>query len=247
MPIRREALVQKTNRFPEQAESVWTGALFDSSRSIRELARFMMKKFDIDQAKIAAMYRAAVSSQPELLPALEGLAEVGDVSDAAIFRDRLNHRLPSRRATAILGLARILEENASAELLPYLGEESPCVVRAARKAIASEVHSIDPQQLVSLAVDSPSYFSRKNAIDLICESGKWQSIPWLLNVASRTEPATAEYAERKLLRWFEPPECNRVFTRPTDQHKADIVTNIKKWTVRYPTKRSCDPARGGNV
>jgi HEAT repeat protein len=99
----------------------------------------MLRKVDIDQARVAAMYRTAIANQPELFSALEGLAEVGDLSDALIFRERLNHRLPTRRAAAIRGLARILKEDAIAELVPYLSAESPCVVRAVRKAIGSYV------------------------------------------------------------------------------------------------------------
>ena len=228
MPIRREAIEQKVRRFPEQAEQAWTNALFDPSRSIRELARFMFRKFDIDQANIAAKYRTAISDQPEWFAALEGLTEVGDLSDAVLFRDRLNHRLPKRRAAAIRGLAHIFKEDAVSELLPYLSEESPCVVRAVRKAIGSKAYLIDPQRLELLAAQALTFFSRKNAIDLIFAFGKWQSIPWLLRVASIAEPTTAEYAERKLLQWFEPPECNRVFTRPTEQDKVDIAACIRK-------------------
>ena len=227
MPIRREALEQKVKRFPEQFEQIWTNALYDSSRSIRELARFMLRKIDIDQTKMVAMYRLAISIQPELFAALEGLAEVGDLSDTLIFRERLSHRLPTRRAAAIRGLSRILKEDAIAELLPYLNDESPCVVRAVRKAIGPFAYLIDPGKLESLAVAAISFYSRKNAVDLIFALGKWQSIPWLLRVAANADPATAQYAERKLLRWFEPPECNRVFTRPTDQNKADINECIR--------------------
>ncbi len=82
-------------------------ALFDCSRSIRELARFKLRKFDIDQAKVAAMYRTAIENQTELFPALEGLAEVGDLSDTRIFRERLKHRLPTRRSAAIIGSTRV--------------------------------------------------------------------------------------------------------------------------------------------
>lgn len=235
MPVRREALKQKSKRFPVQAEQVWRTALFDSSRSIRELSWFMLREFDIDRAKIAAIYRIALAEQPESFSALKGLADVGDLSDASLFRNRLTHPLPTRRAVAVRGIA-VQSESAIPEILPHLRDASPCVVREVRKAIGSKAYLVAGNELESIALEAPAFFSRKNAIDLIFAFGKWKSIPWLLSIASSAERATAEYAERKLLRWFEYPECNRVFTRPSVKEKADMISAIAKASGKVSEK-----------
>ena len=187
----------------------------------------LARQFDIDRAKIAAIYRIALAEQPESFSALKGLADVGDLSDASLFRSRLTHPLPTRRAVAVRGMG-VQSEAAIPEILPYLRDASPCVVREVSKAIGSKSYLIDGNDLESISLEAPAFFSRKIAIDLIFAFGKWKSIPWLLSIASSAEPVTAKYAEQKLLRWFESPECNRVFTHPSEKEKADIRASLTK-------------------
>jgi HEAT repeat protein len=224
--VRREALEQRAKRFPEQGDQLWKNALYDSSRSIRELARFMLRDYGIDQTAVAAMYRVALAEKPDSLLALEGLTEVGDVTDAPIFRSYLQHRFPTRRAAAIRALARVHKDMVIPDILPYLSDECPCVVRAVRNAIGGDVYSVDGSELERIARQSPGFYSRKNAIELLFVLGKWNGIPHLLAVASSAEPATAKYAEHTLLRWYKPLESVRVFISPTEQNRLDTESKL---------------------
>lgn len=228
MPVRRQAFEQMAIRSPAQAEEIWRDALFDASLSIREFARFELKSFGYDQARIARIYRESIAQHPESFSALQGLAETGDATDAEFFRECLTHRLPSRRVAAIRGLAMVCNESAFAELIPFLRDSSHRVIRHVQKSIGSKARFISGGELENLALNAPSFYSRKIAINLVFGLGKWQSIPWLLSIATHAEQETAVYAENMILRWFEPPESNRVFILPTEQNKVDIQARLAK-------------------
>ena len=68
MPVRREGLRIKTERFPDSANEVWQGALLDSSRSIRELARYSLAQCGLTERNIAAIYRDVLLETRRTLP-----------------------------------------------------------------------------------------------------------------------------------------------------------------------------------
>ncbi len=95
MPVRRAALVVQADQFPHLACNTWQQALFDCSRSIRELARFSLER--LGYTEFANNYRDVIAKQPSSLAALQGLAETGEASDTELFLDLLRHSFPSRR------------------------------------------------------------------------------------------------------------------------------------------------------
>jgi len=77
MPVRREAFRLSAELSSGHEEDLWKHALLDESRSLREFARFSLRKLGCSEERIAAIYRAVIASGPENLSALQGLAETG--------------------------------------------------------------------------------------------------------------------------------------------------------------------------
>ncbi len=224
MPVRRAALVVQADQFPHLACNTWQQALFDCSRSIRELARFSLER--LGYTEFANNYRDVIAKQPSNLAALQGLAETGETSDTELFLDLLRHSFPSRRIAGINGLVRTSNESVVPEIAPLLGDISARVIREATKAVAPDLHLIAGEELVSVALQAPGPFARRNAVVLLAELGKWRSIPWLLRVALEAEYETAAFAKEMLNSWFVPPKCNRVFVRPTQQERQNIAAAL---------------------
>ena len=221
MSVRREALRIHADRFPSEANDTWRRALIDPSSSIRELARFYLAKLgDFDAA---SFYRQAILEKPDLLPVVEGLAESGDLSDTPIFRKYLTHDLPSRRCAAIRGLARVGGESAVIDLIHSLFDDSPSVVREARKWLEPLRQYLRGDNLLSVALEARYPFARRTAIILIAEMGKWTSLPWLIKAACAENGDIANFAEQTIEGWFSLPKCNQVFTKPNSDEFTAIL------------------------
>jgi hypothetical protein len=52
--------------------------------------------------------------------------------------------------------------------------------------------------------------------------GKWQSLPWLIRASADEDKGTSQFAQELVERWFAPPLCNRVFTKPSAEQRRAI-------------------------
>jgi HEAT repeat protein len=219
MPIRREGFRVEAEGNPDGAPSVWKRALLDPNASIRELARFSLGKIGAFDG--AGFYRQILARNGISLPGVSGLAECGDRTDLATLRSLLAHPLPKFRRAAIRGLARIAKEEAVVDLVRALRDRIPSVVREAKKQLMNFLNDVPGDSLFAVVNEADTEHARKCAVRLIFNKGKWQSLPWLIQIASQEDEAVASLSRRLIEAWFSPPLCNKVFTKPsTDERQA---------------------------
>ena len=219
MPVRRIALLARAEADAGRAVSVWNEALLDSHRSIRELAQVSLRAAGV--LDVAEEYRRALRLDPDSVPALLGLGESGGIEDIPRFEAALRSPLASRRAAAVEGLARCAPDESVDVLLESLLNESPRVVREAKKQLSVHLDLLrqggrDPLRTLLASLDrARSTASITAIIDLISLLGKWSSLPALLRLWSSPVEEFAIAARRAAERWFTPPRCHRVFTSPS--------------------------------
>jgi hypothetical protein len=221
MPVRREALIIQADTSPDSGRGVWRQALLDGNASIRELARFHLGK--LGEVDWPELYRRALVEHPQSLAALSGLGETGDRSDLIAIRGCLESPLPSRRRAAVRAFAKVGGESALPDLLRYLQDDSPAVIREVRKHLEASASSLDGEWLCRVATEDDRQHVREMAIRLINARGKWGSLPWLIRASVQRELSTAELAQGLVEAWFTPPGCNRVFTTPSRHERQAIV------------------------
>lgn len=226
MPVRREAILIESGQFPTGARETWQQALLDSSRSIRELARFHLAK--LGYTEFAGFYRRAIADSPDSRSAIEGLAETCDSSDLGFFKRLLQHPLPSRRCAAIRALSRVQREAAVADIVPLLNNDSPSVVREVRYALVPHLDLLSGDEIFVVALEADSLFARKSAVALFAEFGKWRSIPWLLRTVTAAENETSAFAEQMIERSFSFQKSNKMFTKPTKQQAQQIEAALSE-------------------
>ena len=142
-----------------------------SNASIRELARFHLGKLgEVDWPEV---YRRALIEHPQSLAALSGLGETGDRSDLIAIRGCLDSPLPSRRRAAVRAFAKVGEESALPDLLRYLQDDSPAVIREVRKHLEASPSSLDGEWLCRVATEDHRHHVRETALRLINAMGKW--------------------------------------------------------------------------
>lgn len=226
MPVRRQAMVEWSNQFPEDAAEIWKQAIFDVSRPIRELARFSLRSLGETENSIAAMYRQDVALNPNRLSSIQGLCETGEICDLNYFRSLMQHSWPSRRAAGGTGILNALKAKGIPEVQPLLGDVNSTVVRKISMAMGDDISQIAPADLVEIALNSPGDYARKYAIHLIAKLGKWRSISYLLAVAANAESLTSAIAQNRISRWFEPPYSYRIFTKPSAEERQKILAAL---------------------
>ncbi len=220
MPVRREGFRVEAEGNPDEARSIWQRALLDPHASIRELARYSLGKMGSFDA--TAFYRQAVAEKGISLPSVSGLAECGDQTDLPSLRSVLGHPQPKFRRAAIRGIARIAREGAVDDLLRSLRDGSPSVVREAKHQLESFLGDVSGDSLFAILTEARSENTRRCAVQLIFDKGKWQSLPWLIRIAFHQDQETAAVARRFIEAWFSPPLCNRVFTESSAMERQAI-------------------------
>ena len=220
MAVRREGFRIEAEGNPIAASHVWQRALLDSHASIRELARFHLRKLGSFDA--AAFYRRAFAANGISLSAVSGLAECGDQTDLLSLRCVLAHPLPKFRRAAIRGIARIAKEEAADDLVRALRDGSPSVVREAKQQLEPFLDDVPGDSLFAVVNEVDGETARRCAVQLIFDKGKWQSLPWLLRIAFGEDQLCALLARQRIEAWFSPPLCNKVFTKPSAVEKKAI-------------------------
>lgn len=220
LPVRREGFRLDAESNPDQAVSIWTRALLDRHPSMRALARHSLDKRGWVQA--AAFYRQEIKENGDSLPAVAGLAECRDQTDLAGLRALLTHKQPRLRRIAVCGMARIAREAAVDVLVGMLRDPSPSVAREAKRRLEEFLGDVRSESLFAVVKESESDHSRRCAVQLIVDQGKWRSLPWLIQIAYQAEAPIASMARRSIEAWFTPPLCNKVFTRPLATERQAI-------------------------
>ncbi|WP_417390333.1 HEAT repeat domain-containing protein [Gimesia sp.] len=231
-PVRSEAFRQLAALDPANAVSRWEAALLDRSRSIQEMACYYLNQ--IDPGHAVQFYRDAVMQNPESLPAIEGLAAVGEASDLEFLRTLFVHPFPSRRCAGIRAVVRLLQRDAISEVMPFLRDSSPRVVRTAGKSLRPWITQIASADLLAVVLEADTLFARRHTCELLAEQGKWSSFPWLLEVCVKAEPKTAQAAAAMIQSWCSARKSYCIFTRPSAEERAKIGEMLVRYQSQIP-------------
>ena len=231
-PVRSEAFRQLAALDPANAVTTWEAALLDRSRSIQEMACYYLNQ--IDPGHAVRFYRDAVELNPESLPAIEGLAAVGEASDLEFLRTLFEHPFSSRRCAGIRAVVRLLQRDAISEVLPFLCDSSPRVVRTAGKSLRPWITQIASEDLLAVVLKADTLYARSYACELLAEQGKWSSFPWLLEAVVHSEPETAAVAAAMIQSWCSAGQSYRVFTRPSAEERVKIGEKLARFQSQVP-------------
>jgi len=113
-------------------------------------------------------------------------------------------------------------EGAVDDLIRLLRDGSPSVVREAKRQLEEFLGDVPGESLFAVVNEANNDDARRCAVQLIFDKGKWQSLPWLLRIASQADEPSASMARRFIEAWFSPPLCNKVFTKPSAAEKKAI-------------------------
>ena len=215
MPVRREALriAIKLNQ-PHVVEELHN-ALLDSHVSMREEARYHLKK--IEPIDVAAFYRQHLSEAEDrtLYSAISGLGETGRAEDDSLLIPYTTHASSRIRSTTLKALAKV-NRGAHVDLfVNALKDEVPHVSRQALRALTEKGWWLRAESIWELFSSASHIHVKRNALSLIEKLGKWESIPLILRALSDTDEEIVTMSRAGIARWL--GGVNRNFSSPTPE------------------------------
>jgi HEAT repeat protein len=226
MPVRREALRAFVSRAPEKARAELRRALFDPHASVREEARYHLRK--LGEADFASIYRQALTNAEEgdLYSAVNGLGETGTASDDRVVLPYAPHGSAKVRGAAVKALVRLNGDEHLPVFINALGDVTPAVSREARKALAGRAVAAGGGLLWEMFVASSLPHVRRNILYLLSRSGKWDAIYYLIRAAGDPDVGIAEAGRLGVVRWLS--QFNRSFSAPTPEQISRLEGALRE-------------------
>jgi len=215
MPVRREALLTRLDRQPESAAFWLEKALLDRHASMRELARFYLRRSG--RSEFADVYRQALAEDLKNSVALAGLGENGTNADIPLVRPFLCSRITRERVAAVRAFASLGGEEVRDELMVMLPDDKTRVTLAAAKGLENHLDAVSPSMLWARFGGDTRTHVRRALLDLSSQMGGWSSLPVLIRLAADSDTALAERARLLVM-----GRLNQVFTTPTSVDREQI-------------------------
>jgi HEAT repeat protein len=225
MPVRREALIARVERQPDQTIDALETALLDRSASMREFARFYLGKRG--RSDFANVYRQAILRSPQI--GLMGLGETGSAEDVTFALPFLSNATVAIRVAAVRLLSNLGGDRFTEELISALQDESKKVTLAACKGLWGRTADLSPRRLLEIALTNPHQHVQLAAADLLDRTGTWSAIPFLASLSVHSDERLAARSRELIAR-----RINHVFTAPNLDERRRIEAAMDEFSGQLP-------------
>lgn len=223
---RKRALEISVERFAAEARPWVEQALLDPHPAIRGLAQFQAdRQYGIP---LRDFYVKAVQGRESacLYGALCGIGEVGQAADTGLIGPFACDGDPKLRRAAVRGLARLGAPRFVDVLKESLADAHSRVSREAARGLSKVPHLLEGVPIWQLLQNTSFPHVRRNALFLIAQLTKWESIGYLIEALSSADERVVRNAEMYVQRWYR--RFNVTFTQPSDVQKTRIVQALAK-------------------
>lgn len=226
MSVRREALYGYVEKLPDLASDVLHAALLDPHPSMREAARFYLRRSGMED--FAGFYRNLLeeATGSELAAAFAGLGETGTVQDGPRLAALLTHSNARVRRAAVRAVGRLDTESFVDALLKALQDPFASVAKAARSVLETHPRLVPPERLWSIFEDGEQPHTRRIALALMAKLGWWDSVWLLITAADSADPTSRERAVGYLRDWQH--DTGRLFARPRRQQVEALEQALRQ-------------------
>ncbi len=175
MSIRREALYGFVEELPEAATERLHAALLDPHASMREMARFYLRK--LGEQDFAGFYRVRLEqgAHAQLATVISGLGETGVAEDANQVVKFLGYPMVRVRRAAVRSLGRLDAGGNVENLVTMLQDPASSVAKAARDVFLAKQNLLSGQRLGAIYQSTRLPRVCQIAVSLIAHLGWWES------------------------------------------------------------------------
>jgi HEAT repeat protein len=207
--VRRKALTQLAQRYPEAAHPFLEAALLDPANTGRGSARFHLSKRHPERS-FRATYLEALDSAVgrRLTAAIAGLGETGNASDVERVEPFLDHALPRNRRAAARALFHLDRDQLLKRAMDLLSDAGPGVSRDTMWLLRSLRSGPATAELVALLDATPHTHVARNVLTLLAHDHTWTGLAGLIRACAHPRPGLEDHCREVLctcLSWpYEP-------------------------------------------
>ena len=201
-------------------------ALLDPHISIREEARYYLKK--IEPTDFADFYRQQLlaAEGAALYPVINGLGETGSAADDRLVAPYTSHQSSKIRRTALKALAS-LNPNPHLELfMKALEDEVSSVSSQASKTLMRKTSLLSAARVWEVFRSSTHIHVKRNALSLIEKFSKWESIGYLVSGLCENDEDLVDLSRRFISGWI--GGFNRSFSSPTTEQVTSFENALER-------------------
>jgi hypothetical protein len=221
----RSRILEKLTVFaPERARALIPDALLDRSATVRDLARFLVGKLDV-QIVPRDVYVNALKSKPprQLSVAIIGVGETGTKEDIAKLLTHANHPAPCVRR-AVCRATLQLDIATGIDLVSVrVTDPSPSVLRTCCKYLIANSRKANFNALHSQLKGIQNPESRRKLITVLAHAPKWDAVFFLLDALDDSAPEVRSMAKELLNSWNQSYNRSQV---PPDQARLIQIKNL---------------------
>jgi HEAT repeat protein len=219
-PVRREALNCVIVRFPRDARQALIEGLLDRTRSIRDFARFHLRK--VGDFDIADHYRRNLIRSVTTAPAIEGLGECGTADDVSLLIPFLSDRRTKIRVAALRSIAALGKATQVPRLIELASDPSDRIAAEAMDALQAYANAVSSNELAQMLRCGRSTRVLIALVGLIDCQDTWAALPHLIEASASADAEVTRIAKARIT-----DKYRRVFTSPTSGQRAAILQALE--------------------
>jgi hypothetical protein len=203
MPIRREELYDALERPPREARGRLMEALLDRHPSMREAARFYIKRLAGPAFDIRAFYAERLREEGDRATAVlvAGLGETGRATDTPLVEQYVASRRQSVARAAVRAIASLDGDRRSGLFHECLADSRLGVSAEGARALMNRQGVIDWAQVRTVLRAGNAPHNRWHALSLVLRRHPYDAVPDAIEAACSDDQAVAA-AARDYLNWF---------------------------------------------
>ena len=198
--VRRNMLEALAELGRPHLEAIYPAVLLDRSRSVRELARHFIERYELSWMPRLVYLEHLDAARQRQVAAIHGLGETGLLTDVGRLAALAADSAPASRRAALRALASLDSASAVAAAATALFDATPSVRSTAAKLLARHQASVDfptiAARLPAMAADA-----RQTMLWLLSHAPKWDALEALLGSLSDPDPGVHDQAMRLIGRW----------------------------------------------
>lgn len=226
MGIRKEILRLSVDNNLNNCSDMLFHAISDSHASIRDLARWYLKKQGLSQSYFQEHYRSLLIESPSKIGVILGIGEVGEENDAHRILPFLNHQRAKLRIAALRAISNLKPDTLKDIALDKIQNDTLSVVKEARKYILKHLDNYAIPDLWEIFTTTSRQEVKLSVLLIIEEMPKWRKLFYLLKAGEDKSQRLRELVEKRIENWI--LSFNRSFIQPSTEEVAQIKELISR-------------------
>lgn len=210
-------------RFPEYAEEILVKLLTSRVCSLRELARFYLKRYGWNH--FDHYYRKLLGEgRIDDVGVIQGIGECGNLDDWSEISSLLDDQRPKVRAAAITACGNLRPDGWQQTILERITASHPADIKAAALVIEKNRDDFPLHDLETAYRSASNNHAKNKLLKIVMQYQRWDSLGFLIRMYQIDDGN--EVLGEKLQQWLGYHRKKQIFTLPPKRLLAELPTVI---------------------